>query len=73
MITSNKGLAEYIMINPVILGGGVDLSKLTPAQLYALGAGLAAGANAPAAGMKKIKGGQKPKPKPKPKAPVSIP
>ncbi|KAJ4192788.1 cellular macromolecule catabolic process, partial [Fusarium falciforme] len=56
------------MINPIILGAGEDLSKLTPAQLYALGTGLAAGANAPAAGMKKTKGGQKPQAKTKAKA-----
>ncbi|KAI8679974.1 hypothetical protein NCS57_00276900 [Fusarium keratoplasticum] len=44
-------------------------------NLYALGAGLAAGANAPAAGMKQTKGGQKPqaKPKPKPKPKVKAP
>lgn len=76
MITSDKVLDP---LPHVVFGAGVDLSKLTPAQLYALGARLAARADAPAARMKKTKGGQKPrakpkpKPKPEPKPPVSIP
>ncbi|KAJ3465483.1 hypothetical protein MRS44_006141 [Fusarium solani] len=54
MITSNKGLG-YSMTNPLVLGAGLDLSKLNPAQLHALDVGLAGRGAAPTAKVKKIK------------------
>lgn len=59
MITSNKSL-DYQMTSPLVLGAGLDLSKMTPTQLRNMTAGLVAGGSGPATKVKKGKKDTKP-------------